>query len=294
MKFLDKIKAFLIATRPKTLAASIVPVLIGTSVASNSSTINYRIFAIILVCSIFIQILSNYYNELYDYKYGADTTDRIGPQRMVASGRISPNEMSFVSIVLTVITFILGLEIVEYSDFYILLIGIASLFFAFAYTGGPYPLAYKGLGEVFVFIFFGLVAVNGTYYVFTRDVNLISLLVSMPPGLHSTNLLLINNIRDIESDRKVGKTTLAVKIGRSQAILLFRLLVALSYIPVLVLYFITNVNAFLLIFLTTPITYKLIREISRKQGKEMNALIGLNSILMLLFCLIICGIFIIF
>lgn len=292
MKFLDKIKAFLIATRPKTLAASVVPVLIGASAASKTSAISFKIFVLVIICAVFIQILSNYFNELYDYKYGADTSERIGPQRMVASGRISPNEMSLVSLFLTIITFLLGLEIVEFSDFYILVIGIASLFFAFAYTGGPYPLAYKGLGEIFVFIFFGLVAVNGTYYVFARDVNWVSILVSIPPGLHSVNLLLINNIRDIENDRKVGKFTLAVKIGHTRAILLFRILVILSYIPVFVLFLITNINAFLLIFLTIPISYKLIRDISRMYGKEMNKLIGLNSVLMLLFCIIICLTFI--
>ncbi len=112
MNALEKIRAFIVATRPKTLAASIVPVLIGTAAAAKYSYIDIRIFILILICTIFIQILSNYYNELYDYKRGADTSERVGPQRMVASGIISPNEMSLVSIFLTIITFTIGLEIV--------------------------------------------------------------------------------------------------------------------------------------------------------------------------------------
>lgn len=293
MNALNKIKAFLIATRPKTLAASIVPVLIGASAASKYSYIDIKIFIFILICAVFIQILSNYLNELYDFKRGADTTDRIGPKRMVASGIISPNEMLLVSIFLTIITFTIGLEIVEYSDIYILIVGILSLFFAFAYTGGPYPLAYKGLGEIFVFIFFGLVAVNGTFYVFTKQVNLVSLLSSLPPAFHSVNLLAINNIRDIDTDRKVGKITLAIKIGRKNALVLFKALVFLSYIPPIVLSYITNNFLFLLVFISLPIAAKLIIDITRKSGKELNLLIALNSLLMLFFCLVFCLSFII-
>ncbi|HPU24280.1 MAG TPA: 1,4-dihydroxy-2-naphthoate polyprenyltransferase [Candidatus Kapabacteria bacterium] len=288
MNALEKIRAFIVATRPKTLAASIVPVLIGTAAAAKYSYIDIRIFILILICAVFIQILSNYFNELYDYKRGADTSERVGPQRMVASGIISPNEMSLVSIFLTIITFTIGLEIVEYSDIFILIVGILSLFFAFAYTGGPFPLAYKGLGEIFVFIFFGLVAVNGTFYVFTREVNLISLLSSLPPAFHSVNLLAINNIRDIETDRSVGKITLAVKIGRKNAIMLFKLFVILSYIPPIFLSYITNNFLFLLVFISIPIAVKLIVDITRKSGKELNFLIALNSILMLFFCLVFC------
>lgn len=288
MNALSKIKAFLIATRPKTLAASTVPVLIGTAAASKYSYIDIKIFVLILICAAFMQILSNYLNELYDFKHGADTIDRIGPKRMVASGIISPNEMSLVSIFLTIITFTIGLEIVEYSDIYILIVGILSLFFAFAYTGGPYPLAYKGLGEIFVFIFFGLVAVNGTFYIFTKEVNLISLLSSLPPAFHSVNLLAINNIRDIDTDRKVGKITLAVKIGRKNALVLFKVLVFLSYIPPIILSFITNNFLFLLVFFSFPIAAKLIIDITRKSGKELNILIALNSLLMLFFCLVFC------
>ncbi len=288
MNAIDKIRVFIIATRPKTLAASVVPVLIGTAAASNYSYISFKIFVLILICAVFIQILSNYFNELYDFKRGADTNERIGPKRMVASGIISPNEMSLVSIFLTVITFTIGLEIVEYSDIYILIVGILSLFFAFAYTGGPYPLAYKGLGEIFVFIFFGLVAVNGTFYVFTREVNLISLLSSLTPAFHSVNLLAINNIRDIDTDRKVGKITLAVKIGRQNALYLFKAFVLLSYIPPIILSYITSNLIFLFVLISLPIAAKLMIDITRKSGEKLNLLIALNSILMLFFCLIFC------
>lgn len=131
-------------------------------------------------------------------------------------------------------------------------------------------------------------AVNGTFYVFTREVNLISLLSSLPPAFHSVNLLAINNIRDIETDRSVGKITLAVKIGRKNAIMLFKLFVILSYIPPIFLSYITNNFLFLLVFISIPIAVKLIVDITRKSGKELNFLIALNSILMLFFCLVFC------
>ncbi len=289
----QRLKPWLEATRPKTLAAGIIPVLIGVAAASSQTEINFGIAALVLICSILIQIITNYINEIYDFKKGADTESRLGPRRQVASGNISLGSMTIVSTVLIIITLALGLVIVAYSDLWILLVGVLSLFFAFAYTGGPYPLAYNGLGEIFVFLFFGVIAVNGTYYIFTGEINYFSLLASFPPGFLSANLLQVNNIRDIETDELVNKKTLAVKIGRSKAILLYQAFNYLSFLPIALIILFINDNYFLwLPLVTIPLAMKLNFEILKHTGKSLNKILGLTAGLLFIFgILFIIGLF---
>lgn len=268
------IKPYLEATRPKTLAASIVPVSIGTAAASTTVSIDWFIFSVIFICAMFIQIISNFINEIYDFKRGADNSERLGPRRQVASGAISAKSMTIASISLIIITFLIGLILVEHSGPAVFLIGIFSLFFAFAYTGGPYPLAYNGLGDIFVFIFFGLAAVNGTYFIFTGEVNFVSLFASIPPGLLSANLLGVNNIRDIETDIKANKITLAVRIGKAKAIVLYRLLIVISYLSIVILFAVTNNPLILLPFVLMPYALKLFKEVAVKQGVELNSVLA--------------------
>lgn len=274
---------FFKATRPKTLPASAVPVLIGSAAAYYTmGEINWFYFAITIICSIFIQITTNYVNEIYDFKKGVDTAERLGPQRMVASGFITANEMTIASVVIAVTTFLLGMILVYHAGWVILAAGVTSLLFAWLYTGGPYPLAYNGLGDVFVFIFFGLVAVCGSFYVQTGSINEVVLISVLAPGLISTNILGVNNYRDIETDRKAGKKTLSVKIGESASRKLYAVLAILAYLSPLLTYVVTCNLFSLLPLLTIPLTVKLIKQVDTKTGKSLNeTLAGTGKLLLL-------------
>ncbi|HRP03060.1 MAG TPA: 1,4-dihydroxy-2-naphthoate polyprenyltransferase [Candidatus Kapabacteria bacterium] len=277
------IKAWLEATRPKTLPASIVPVLVGSSLAFNEGNFRLDLLIVTLICSIFIQLITNFINEVYDFIKGADNHTRIGPKRQVASGTISSQTMLTVSFIISIITFVLGLYLVFNSDIIILIVGIISIVFAFLYTGGPYPLAYKGLGDIFVFIFFGLIAVNGSYYVQTLEISKVSILLSLPPGLLSANILNVNNIRDIDTDHLAGKITLAYRIGKKNAILLYYISTIISYIVPFIIYYLTDNIYTLLPLLSLPLAINLLINIKNKSGKELNSVLAKTGALLFLY-----------
>ncbi len=235
-----------------------------------------------MLCAVLIQIITNYINEIYDFKKGADNKDRIGPQRMIASGIISPKQMTIAVISLILITFGLGLILVYYSDINILYLGLLSLLFAWFYTGGPFPLAYKGLGDIFVFIFFGLVAVCGTYYIQCRTVSLEVFIASLAPGFLSMNILGINNFRDIDTDKAVGKKTLSVRIGRKYSIVLYSVLMALSYMVPAVLWVMSSNFYMLLPLMTIPTARELVKDMKIKTGAELNSTLAGTGRLILL------------
>lgn len=281
-------KPWIEATRPKTLPASIIPVMIGNAAAFAENKFNPIVMLITMFCALMIQIITNYLNEVYDFKKGADTKDRLGPKRQVASGVISAKMMSIVSIILILITFLTGLYLVDYAGIEILIVGILSLFFAFAYTGGPYPLAYNGLGEIFVFVFFGLVAVCGSYYVQTQNLNLFIVLAAIPAGMLSSNILGVNNIRDIETDKLANKKTLAVKIGKSNAIKLFEFEIASAYAAIVILSILYNNYILLLPLLTIFLSIRLIKNVKTLVGLELNKALAATGKLLLIFGLLQC------
>ncbi len=270
------------ATRPKTLAASLSPVLIGSAIAyyDNSLEINY--FLLISFIALLIQISVNFINEIYDYKKGADTVERLGPTRAVATGLISSRQMTIASIIIVSIAFLLGLILVAKAGYIIFIIGVLSLIFAWAYTGGPYPLAYNGLAELFVFIFFGILAVNGTYYVFTREFSEIVFISSIMPGFLSTNLLLVNNIRDIDTDKKVGKNTLAVKLGKEKSCLLVLILNILVCLTPFLLFILVKNLWLLLPLILIPFQLITILKLYGSRGKSLNNVLAMNGLLVLL------------
>ena len=279
---MNKIKYFLKATRPKTLPASIIPVLIGSSIAYKEHFFNLLLFILTAICSILIQIITNYINEIYDFKRGADTKERLGPQRVVAAGLVSVKEMRNVSAILILITLILGLIIVNQAGLLILLVGILCLFFAYAYTGGPYPLAYNGLGDIFVFMFFGIVATCGAYFAQTGKFSLICLISSLPPGFLSMNILGVNNFRDIDTDKKAGKITMAVRIGKKKAQNLYVVLNMLSMLIPFALYLLIKSEWIFLPLLSLPLAVKLSLDIFGKKGKELNNVLAGTGVLLLL------------
>lgn len=206
-------KIWLLAARPKTLPAAVVPVLLGTAVAVHEGGFRFIPALICLVFALLIQIGTNYANDYFDYRSGADTDKRIGPVRAVASGLVAPQAMWRATLIVLGAAFVVGLLLVFYGGWWLVVVGILSIICAIAYTGGPYPLGYNGLGDLFVFVFFGLVAVMFTAFVQTGAFSWGAFWAGVGCGLLSVNLLVVNNARDIETDREAGKRTLAVRLG---------------------------------------------------------------------------------
>lgn len=201
------------AARPQTLPAAVTPVLVGCAIAWHLDGFVVLPSLVALICAILIQVGTNFANDYFDHRSGADTADRIGFTRATSSGAITPRQMMGATGVTFALAFLLGQYLVWIGGPVILAIGLASLLFGYLYTGGPYPLGYNGLGDVFVFLFFGLVAVATTTYVNMLEWVPLAFIWSIPIGTLCVNILVVNNLRDIEQDRVAGKRTLGVFLG---------------------------------------------------------------------------------
>ena len=205
------------AMRPRTLPAAIAPVLTGSALACHDGAFDLAAAALCLGFALLVQIGTNFANDYYDFIRGADTAARVGPRRAVAAGLIAPATMKHAMVAVFVIAFATGLGLVAWGGPWLLAIGVASILCGIAYTGGPWPLAYHGLGDVFVFVFFGLVAVGGTYFVQAGRLTAEAILAGVPMGLLAANILVVNNYRDAETDAAANKRTLVVRFGRGAA-----------------------------------------------------------------------------
>jgi len=276
------LQAWMLAIRPKTLPAGAVPVILGSALAASDGRFSMFPALVALICALGIQVATNFINEIYDFRKGADTAERLGPTRTVAAGIISEKTMIKVSAALVGTVFLLGLYLVYTSGWPIFIIGLLSLLFAWAYTGGPYPIAYSGLGDIFVFVFFGLVAVGGTYYVQAHTLSPLILLAAVAPGAFSVNILLVNNIRDIATDRIVGKMTLPARIGGEWARKLYIVLTVIAFlVPVLL-----SINGFskwgMLSLISAPLAFSMIRKLYASEGRELNDVLAGTGKLMTL------------
>jgi len=211
-------KIWLEAARPKTLAAAVIPVLVGTALAAARGAADYPKAAICLVFAVLVQIGTNFANDYFDFIHGADTAARTGPRRAVAAGLVSPARMRGATALVLGAAFLVGLLLVREGGWILLPVGIACIACAVAYTGGPYPLGYHGLGDLFVFLFFGLVAVATTFYVQAHRLSADVAGCAAAVGLLAANILVANNYRDAETDARAGKKTLVVRLGRGFAI----------------------------------------------------------------------------
>jgi 1,4-dihydroxy-2-naphthoate octaprenyltransferase len=210
-------RIWLAAARPRTLPAAIAPVISATALAWHDHVFRLGAAAACLAFALLIQIGTNFANDYYDFIKGADTAERVGPRRAVASGWVQPNTMRLAMWFVFGAAFAVGLSLLSYGGWPLLAIGVASIICGIAYTGGPYPLGYNGLGDVFVFIFFGLVAVCATYFVQAGQISRPAVIIAIGVGALATNILVVNNYRDVETDQKAGKRTLVVRFGRSFA-----------------------------------------------------------------------------
>ncbi|MFM8789906.1 MAG: 1,4-dihydroxy-2-naphthoate octaprenyltransferase, partial [Chthoniobacterales bacterium] len=204
---------WILAARPRTLGAAIVPVLAGCALAFAAGAFGLLASMLALTCAVFIQIATNYFNDAIDHAKGADTAERLGPVRATSAGLLTPRSMMTGGVVCLIIAAILAIPLVLHGGWPILALGIVSLLLAYAYTGGPFPLAYLGLGEIFVVLFFGVFAVAGIFYLNALEWSLAAVLAGLQIGLHSSVLLAVNNLRDLETDRAANKHTLAARFG---------------------------------------------------------------------------------
>ncbi len=226
------------AARPKTLPAAVIPVLVGTAVAGAHRTADLGKAAVCLAFALLVQIGTNFANDYFDFVQGADTPARVGPRRAVAAGLIAPGTMLRATWLVLTVAFFVGLLLVREGGWILLPVGIISIACAIAYTGGPFPLGYNGLGDLFVFLFFGLVAVDATFYVQAGGLAPDATSCAAAVGLLAANILVANNYRDAETDARAGKKTLVVRFGRRFAVWQYGLshLVALLCPAALLLY----------------------------------------------------------
>jgi 1,4-dihydroxy-2-naphthoate octaprenyltransferase len=225
----SKLSLWIEAARPQTLAAAIVPVLVGASLAFETEVLNWTNTTVALICAMLIQVGTNFANDYFDFVKGSDTDERIGFRRATAAGLISPKKMLNATILTMALAFFLGLYLVWSAGWIILIIGLLSLLFGILYTGGPFPLGYNGLGDIFVFLFFGIVAVMTTYYINALEWSEASFWASLAVGALCVNILVVNNLRDVEQDKISGKKTLGVLFGESTLQIEYTSMMLLAY-----------------------------------------------------------------
>ncbi len=258
---MTKIQIWFMTLRPKTLFASIGPVLIGLSLAYHDlGNLNFLSALITLLCAMTLQISSNLCNDYFDHRHKIDNQDRLGPLRGIQKGLLSIEELKNGLLISFVISFLLGSYLMITGGLPIVIIGFLSLLFAFIYTGGPFPLSYFALGEITALIFFGPVAVWGTYYLQTHTISYWPILSGFGIGSLASVIMSVNNLRDRESDMKANKTTLAVLLGPSLARKVPLFFLILSFIPPMILGFHRDRFFFLLLFL---LPLMLVKEIKR-------------------------------
>lgn len=280
-----KILAWIGAARPQTLPAAFAPIFVGASLAYHEMMFRWDTSAMALLCAFLIQIGTNFANDYYDFVKGADTAERKGFKRASSTGEIPPSSMKFATFFTMGIAFVCGMYLVYTHGIPILIVGISSILFGILYTGGPYPLAYNGLGDIFVFIFFGLVAVSGTYYVNTTQLSTEIFLLAVPVGALCTNILVVNNLRDIETDAPAGKRTLGVMFGANFLKFEYVFLQIISFaIPVILVLEFGFSSLLLSIFALSPIAIWLsIKILTDTQPEKLNPLLGKTAQFLALF-----------
>lgn len=272
---MSRLKLWALASRPKTLTAAFVPVAVGTALAFAHGRAQPLAALAALLGAFFIQIGTNFANDLFDFRKGADTAERLGPMRVTSSGLVSQRQIAAATVIAFALAMLCGVYLVWLAGWPLVAVGLVSIACGVAYTGGPFPLAYNALGDVFVFIFFGLVAVAGTYYVQALTVDPAAWVIAPHVGATGTAILVVNNLRDVDTDRKVGKNTLAVVLGkrfsRIQYIALLVLAFAIAPVAVALGY---GTWTWLAPLLAIPMAVSLVRSIYREEGRALNAVLA--------------------
>jgi len=282
-------RVWLLAARPKTLPAAFAPVLMGTAMAWEAGGFHAPAALAALLAALLIQVGTNYANDYFDFVKGTDTEERVGPTRATQAGLVTPAQMRNATAIVLGLAALVGLYLAWRGGWPILLVAVVSILCAVLYTGGPYPLGYLGLGDLFVLIFFGPVAVAGTYYVQALELSPLPVIAGFAPGLLATAILTVNNLRDVEGDAKSGKKTLAVRFGKrfARAEYVFCVLTATLLVPLLLLLVSPDHRGVLLAILTIlPANAAMSKILSGLEGAELNPFLGRTGMLLLLFSLL--------
>jgi 1,4-dihydroxy-2-naphthoate octaprenyltransferase len=275
------------AARPRTLPAAVAPVLVGTALAATQGTFKVLTFVAAMLGALFIQIGTNLSNDYSDARRGADTEDRLGPVRVTAGGLVPPRRVLVATYVAFGLAVLVGMYLVYVAGPELLLVGAASILAGVLYTGGPRPYGYEGLGEVFVFTFFGIVAVTGSYYVHAESLPWEAFALAVPVGLLAAAILVVNNVRDRDTDARAGKRTLAVRLGHRGARRLYTAMVVVSYLALVPLAVALG-PALLLPLLTAPLAARLVRTVdTHTDGPTLNAALARTGVLEAVFCVLL-------
>jgi len=288
MRNSSKLSLWFKSTRPRTLPAAAAPVIIGLALAFYENKINLFIAILTLVAALLIQIGTNFANDYFDFIKGTDTDRRVGPVRLIQAGLIKKNEMLAAFIITFIIAAAIGVFLVIRGGWPILLIGIFAIIFGILYTAGPAPLGYIGLGDIFVFIFFGIISVTGTFYLQTLKINMAALIASLAPGFLSVAILTANNIRDIKTDREAGKKTLIARFGYNFGLSEYLFCIIAAHLIPIVLVLITKSHYFSLIsVLTVAMAVKPVKILlSRPEPRYIIPVLGKTGQILLIFSIL--------
>ncbi len=280
-------QAWVLAARPRTLPAALAPPLVGTALAVADRAFEPAAAVAALLVALLLQIAANFANDVFDFRRGADTAARLGPTRVTQGGLIAPERVLAATVAAIAAAAIPGLYLAWRGGWPILALGLLAIVALLTYVGGPFPYGYRGLGEPFVFLFFGFVAVAGTYYVQAGRVSGLALAAAAPLGCLVTAILVVNNLRDIETDRAAGKRTLAVRLGRRGTRLEYAGLLAAAYLTPLVCRLAGALSPWWwLPWLSLPLAVALVRRVSRDTGRALNASLAGTARLQLVFGLL--------
>lgn len=264
-------QAWLLASRPRTLPASVAPVILGTGLAINAGAFRPLAALAALIAALLIQIGSNFANDLGDFQRGTDKVGRVGPTRVTTAGLLTPGEVKRGMVVVFGLAALCGVYLIWLGGWPILLVGVFSIVAAMAYTIGPAPFGYYGLGDLGTFVFFGLIAVVGTYYVQAGAATPAAWLGGVAMGCLITNILVVNNIRDADTDRAAGKRTLAVLLGRAGARVEYQVLLGIAYLVPVILRLGLGMELWVLLpLLTLPLAARQVREVQTILGPALN------------------------
>ncbi len=282
------VRIWVMAARVRTLPAAIAPVLVGTSLALGGGRFDPIAFVAALLGAIFIQVGTNLSNDYSDARRGADTDDRLGPVRVTAGGLVPPRQVLIATYATFGLAVLCGIYLVAVAGWGLIAVGAASILAGVLYTGGPRPYGYEGLGELFVFLFFGIVAVTGSYYVQVQHLPWQAFACAVPVGLLASAILVVNNVRDIDTDRRAGKRTLAVRLGRERTRVLYTTMLAIAFLTAPLPWALHSMSAWLLLaWLSAPLALSLIRVVrTRVDGPSLNSALARTGQLQLLFCLL--------
>ena len=279
-------RIWLMAARPRTLPAAVAPVLVGTALGATGGTFKPLTFLAALTGALFIQVGTNLSNDYSDARRGADTDDRLGPVRVTAGGLVPPRQVLIATYAAFAVAVLAGTYLIATAGWELLLVGAASILAGVLYTGGPRPYGYEGLGEVFVFLFFGVVAVAGSYFAQTEELAWEALVLAVPVGLLASAILVVNNVRDLETDRRAGKRTLAVRLGRERVRGLFVAMIAGAFASAPLPWLFGSLSPWLLLcWLALPLALPLVRVVrTRTDGPSLNRALAGTGRLQLAFC----------